>query len=91
VTVIQIPLSPRQVEALRACARSRGESCHAVVRAALAELLAPYVAQQQDGARARRVRLKNDLETGPVMNDLELDYAEDQLLRRLAGLPPPPE
>jgi hypothetical protein len=49
------------------------------------------VAKELDDASARRARLKSDLETGPVMNDLELDYAEDQLLRRLAGLPPPPD
>ena len=87
MTILQIPLSAQQAKALRACARTRGQSCHAVVNAALAAVLAPYVAKEQDGARARRARLKNDLETGPVMSDLELDHAEDQLLRKLAGLP----
>jgi predicted transcriptional regulator len=91
MTLFQIRLSPQQSKALKACARARRRSCHAVVVSALAQVLAPYVAKQQDDARAATVSAKRDLETGTVMNDLELDSAEDQLLRRLAGLPPAPE
>jgi predicted transcriptional regulator len=87
MTIFQIRLSPQQTQALHACARARGQSCHAVLDAAVATVLGPYVAKQQDDSRGIAAREKSDMQTGPVLTDLELDFAEDQLLRRLAGLP----
>lgn len=67
-----------------ACARSRGQSCHAVVGAALAQVLAPYMRKVRNEYHADKE--DGDPHVGPVPNDLEADYLEDQLLRRLAGL-----
>ena len=91
MTMFQIRLSSQQTKALQACARARGQSCHAVLDAAVATVLGPYVAKQQDDSRRIAAREKSDLQTGSVPGDLEADYLEDQLLRKLAGLPPPPE
>jgi predicted transcriptional regulator len=87
MTVFQIRLSSQQTKALKACARARGQSCHAVLDAAVATVLGPYVAKQQDDSRRIAAREKSEIRTGPLLTDLELDFAEDQLLRKLAGLP----
>lgn len=85
----QIPLSAQQMQALKACARQRRKSCHAVVIAALAQVLAPYMGKVRDEVRAAED--DGGPHVGPVPSDAESDYLEDQLLRRLAGLPPAPE
>jgi hypothetical protein len=88
---IEIPLSRLQKQALKACARARGESCHSIIASALASVLAPYVAEIQADARSSVARAKSDLETDPVPTDAESDFLDDQLLRRLAGLPEAPD
>jgi hypothetical protein len=89
--MIRIPLSAQQKSALEACARSQGLNCQDVVMSALAEVLAPYMGDTPSGSRSASSTKKSDMYPEPVVNDLEADYLEDELLRRLAGLPPPPE
>jgi hypothetical protein len=88
--IIQLSLTEQQTKALQACARARGQSCNAIVSAALAKFLGPYMAKVQDDTRTAAAGEKPDTGIEPVPNDLTADYLEDQLLRRLAGLPPPP-
>jgi hypothetical protein len=89
--MIRIPLSAQQEKALQACARSQGLTCQDVVMSALAEVLAPYMDDTPAGSHTTSSTKKSDLYPEPVPNDLEADYLEDELLRRLAGLPPAPE
>jgi hypothetical protein len=88
--MIRIPLSAKQKSALEACARAQRVSCQHVVRSALAEVLAPYMGETA-GSRTASSTKKSDVYPEPVVNDLTADYLEDQLLRRLAGLPAAPE
>jgi hypothetical protein len=92
MTIIQVQLSRQQMKALRACARARGQSFDAVLAAAVAKFLSPYRSKIEDDTRAAAAHEKTDGGIEPIPNDLTADYLEDQLLRRLAGLPPaPPE
>jgi hypothetical protein len=88
--IIQLSLTPQQTKALQACARARRQSCYAIVVAAVDKFIGPYMAKVQDDSRAAAAREKHDTGIEPIPNDLTADYLEDQLLRRLAGLPPPP-
>jgi hypothetical protein len=89
--VIKIQLSAQQKSALEACARSQRLSCQDVVMSALAEVLAPYMGETAAGSRTASSTKKSDMYPEPVVNDLTADYLDDQLLRRLAGLPAAPE
>jgi len=87
--MIRIPLSAQQKSALETCAHAQGLNCQDVVMSALATVLAPYIGGTPADSRTATSRKNGDLE--PVPNDLEAGYLEDELLRRLAGLPPAPE
>jgi hypothetical protein len=89
--MIRIPLSAQQRKALQACARSQGLNCQDVVMSALAEVLAPYMDDTPASSPTASSTKKSDVYPEPVVNDLEADYLEDELLRRLAGLPAAPE
>jgi hypothetical protein len=89
--MIRIPLSAQQKSALEACARSQGLNCQDVVMSALAEVLAPYMDDTPASSPTASSTKKSDVYPEPVVNDLEADYLEDELLRRLAGLPAAPE
>jgi hypothetical protein len=89
--MIRIPLSAQQRKALQACARAQGLNCQDVVMSALAEVLAPHMGDTAPGSRTASSAKKSDVYPEPVLNDLEADYLEDELLRRLAGLPAAPE
>jgi hypothetical protein len=88
---IRISLSTQQKQALEACARAQGLNCQDVVLSALAEVLAPYMGDTAAGSPTASSTKKSDVYPEPVVNDLEADFLEDELLRRLAGLPPAPE
>ena len=88
--IIQLSLTPQQTKALRACAGARKQSFHTVLAAVVAKFLAPYVSKVQDDTGAAAAHEKQDTGIEPIPNDLTADYLEDQVLRRLAGLPPPP-
>jgi hypothetical protein len=89
--MIRIPLSAQQKKALEACAQAQGLNCQDVVMSALATVLAPYMGDSPAGSRTAPSRKSGDVHMEPVPNDLEADYLEDELLRRLAGLPAAPE
>jgi hypothetical protein len=89
--MIRIPLSAQQKSALEACARSQGLNCQDVVLSALATVLATYMGDKPADSQSAPSTKKSDVYPEPVPNDLTADYLEDQLLRRLAGLPAAPE
>jgi hypothetical protein len=89
--MIRIPLSAKQKSALEACARAQGLNCQDVAMSALATVLGPYMGDKPADSRTASSTKKSDLYPEPVPNDLTADFLEDELLRRLAGLPPAPE
>jgi hypothetical protein len=88
--MLRIPISAQQKKALEACARAQGLNYKDVVMSALAEVLAPHMDDSPADSRTAANTKKSDLYPEPIPNDLELGYLEDELLRRLAGLPPAP-
>jgi hypothetical protein len=89
--MIRIPLTAQQKSALEACAHAQGLSCQDVAVSALSKGLAPYMGDRPASTRTASNTKKSDVYPEPVPNDLTADYLEDQLLRRLAGLPAAPE
>jgi hypothetical protein len=89
--MLRIPLSAEQKSALEACAQSQGLNCQDVVMSALATVLAPHMNKTPASSHTESSKKNGDQYPEPVLNDLEADYLEDELLRRLAGLPPAPE